>query len=440
MKIFIVDERVPCKLSELRQPPFRKPLADLRTAVSLGVDVAAVPMIAGWRLATDTGFWYVEDLRLIERLAAGAVVPQRLVPTEIAELEELNAADMLTSGDSRAGVLKRFDQGASYRHLYAPNETSWFAMSPLHLELDLTNRCNQCCIHCCRESSPSASTDGELTTRELLFLLNDAAEIGVDEVSFLGGEPTLQPHLIELAYFARKRGIHRLNLATNALALDADLLSLARSLFSNIQVSLHGASAETHEAVVRHSGAYERVLKNIARLVERGANVVLAFTVMRSNLRELNAAVVLARELGVTGIRFIPLADEGLGRTLPALVAEDYVQAGALIRAAQERSLDLDIASGGFPTDEETPSTALFYGCIAGLTKLYVNARGVVGGCSLLGVQELSVRGRSLLDVWHDRTMRRSRRRLSCDCPFVTRCAGGCLSVPKHNRAMSLGG
>ncbi|MBK1702155.1 hypothetical protein [Thiococcus pfennigii] len=89
-----------------------------------------------------------------------------------------------------------------------------------------------------------------------------------------------------------------MNLATNTLVIGHELEETAAALFSAIQVGLHGAKSETYEAIV-------------PRLVARGANIVLAFTVMPSNRAELTDVLALSRALGVRGIRFIPLAAEG---------------------------------------------------------------------------------------------------------------------------------
>lgn len=434
---FVVDERVPCRLQQLRPPQApRVALAESHRPVYLAVPTAAVPFIRGYRLGAPAGAWFVEDLRLVRQLAEEGVVPAGLDAAGRAELEALNAAGLLSPDPARRQALRLCDQGERYRHLYEPDLCSWFALSPISLELDLTNLCNQRCVHCCRASSPQVRVDLELSTREWLRLLDEAAEIGVDEVSFLGGEPTLHPHLIELAYFARKRGIHQLNLATNALSLSEELVEVAAALFTYIQVSLHGARAETHEAIVRHPGAFERVVHNVSRLKAHGARVVLAYTVMASNRGELPAMLAVARGLQVDGIRFIPLADEGRGHQLPSLGMTDYGEVGEFIREAREGAPGLSVSSGGFPTGEETPAGALFYGCAAGLSKLYLNAQGRAGGCSLLGAERIPGRSRPLIEIWHDEDMRRTRRRVDCDCPFVSQCAGGCLSVPKHGRAI----
>ncbi|MBC6447570.1 radical SAM protein [Actinokineospora sp. HBU206404] len=62
------------------------------------------------------------------------------------------------------------------------------------LWLELTGRCQLNCTHCYADSGPSKS-HGAMTTSDWLLLIDDAAEIGVREIQFIGGEPTLHPAL-----------------------------------------------------------------------------------------------------------------------------------------------------------------------------------------------------------------------------------------------------
>jgi len=432
MERFLIDERVPCSLPELRQERVRLPFERPETTVFLGATVKVVPMLEGYRLSSMLGAYYVDRLHTIEALSERGLIPANCDENQRIELEQMHADGLLTVQAEARQRHTLFDHGEAYRPLYDPDQTSWFSMSPVTLELDLTNRCNLTCVHCCRDSSPRADVAEEMTSREVFNLLDQAADIGVDEVCFLGGEPSLHPHLFHLAYFVRKRGIDNLMLATNALEIREEWLEPLSVLFTSIQISLHGASAATHEAIVRRRGAFEKVLTNVRRLTSRGANISLACTVLESQLQELQGILDLARGLGVNEIRLIPLADEGRGHCLPPLQWNDYQKVGEFIANARNDDTGPWVGSGGFPTGERVAETALYYGCAAGLTKLHLNARGIATGCSLLESNGLDGRNTPLLELWHSDQMRLMRRRVECDCPYVSRCAGGCLSVPNN--------
>ncbi len=432
MERFIIEERVPCSLPELHQERVRLPFEWPEATFYLGTQIKVVPMLEGYRLSSIHGAYYIDHLNTIEVLSERGLIPMDCDDDQRIELEQMHAAGMLTTQAADRGRYTLFDQGETYRSLYDPDQTSWMSMSPATLELDLTNRCNLKCVHCCRDSSPNEDVAGEMTSRELFNLLDEAADIGVDTVSFLGGEPTLHPHLLHMAYLVRKRGIDNLMLATNALEIHEKWLDPMSVLFTSIQISLHGASAATHEAIVDRKGAFEKVLTNVRRLTSRGANISLACTVLESRPKELEGMLELARDLGVTEIRLIPLADVGRGHCLPALQWDDYQQVGEFIANARKDDTGLLVGSGGFPTGEGATETALYYGCAAGLTKLHLNARGFATGCSLLESHGLDGRNIPLLDIWHSDQMRLMRRRVDCDCVYVSRCAGGCLSVPNN--------
>jgi radical SAM protein with 4Fe4S-binding SPASM domain len=429
MERFVIEERVPCCLPELYQEQFRLPFEQPKARQYLGVPVKVVPMFEGYRLSTRVGVFSVENLDIIEALSTQGMRPSECSDDQLDELEQMHANGMLTDQSCMRYRPILFDQGEAYRHLYTPKQCCWFAMSPVCLELDLTSRCNLTCIHCCRESSPNTDTTVEMSSQELFMLLDQAVDTGVDEISFLGGEPTQHPHLLQLAYFVRKRGIDKLMLATNALEIHENWLEPLAILFTHIQISLHGASAKTHEAIVRRKGAFKQVLSNVRKLRSKGACITLACSVLESRPQELKRMLELAQDLGVAEIRFIPLSNQGRGNHLPPLQWQDYQKIGELISEARSNNNELLIGSGGFPTGEQTLPTALYYGCAAGLSKLHLSAKGLATGCSLLENPAFDARNQMLLKIWHSDMIRSMRKRVDCNCAYVDRCAGGCLSV-----------
>ncbi len=431
MERFVIEERLPCALPELHRERVRREFEHPAQTVYLRAPIKVLPLLEGYRLSTAAGVFYVDRIDTIEQLSTDGLSPRSCDSDQIDELEQLHAAGLVTAERAERRRHTLFEQGEEYRRLYDVDQSTWFSMSPVTLEIDLTNRCNQSCVHCCRNSSPWVDVASEMTSREQFIAIDQAAEIGVDEVCFLGGEPTLHPHLMELAYLVRKRGIDNLMLATNALVLRDQWIGPLSVLFSSIQISLHGSSAGTHETIVGRTGAFARVLANVERMTARGANISLACTVLEPKLDELEKLRILATNLGVNELRLIPLSEEGRGQCLPPLTWQAYQDVGDYIAdLAVGGNDDLKVTSGGFPTAVDAASDALFFGCSAGLTKLHLDARGVATGCSLLGGDGLDGRNVPLLEIWHSSRMRSMRTRVKCNCPYAVRCAGGCLSVP----------
>ena len=70
-------------------------------------------------------------------------------------------------------------------------------VSPIlgQLDIELTERCNNDCIHCCINlpMADSAALVRELDTAEVERILEEAASLGALEVRFTGGEPLAAP-------------------------------------------------------------------------------------------------------------------------------------------------------------------------------------------------------------------------------------------------------
>ncbi|MBR0131314.1 MAG: radical SAM protein, partial [Firmicutes bacterium] len=75
--------------------------------------------------------------------------------------------------------------------------------------------CNQKCVHCYAAGQPQ-SDEAELSTEEWKRIIDKCREIGVPQITFTGGEPTMREDLFELIRHARWF-ISRLN--TNGIKL-----------------------------------------------------------------------------------------------------------------------------------------------------------------------------------------------------------------------------
>ena len=79
--------------------------------------------------------------------------------------------------------------------------------TPLALIAELTHRCPLHCVYC---SNPLElqSRGFELSTEVWSRVLREAAEAGVMQVDFTGGEPLARPDLVELVRAARAAGLY----------------------------------------------------------------------------------------------------------------------------------------------------------------------------------------------------------------------------------------
>ena len=110
---------------------------------------------------------------------------------------------------------------------------------PLAVLAELTHRCPLQCPYCSNPVELDRS-GSELTTEEWKKVLTELAEIGVLQIHFSGGEPTVRKDLVELVQHASDVGLYS-NLITSAVLLTREKLSaLADAGLYHVQISFQG--------------------------------------------------------------------------------------------------------------------------------------------------------------------------------------------------------
>jgi hypothetical protein len=105
----------------------------------------------------------------------------------------------------------------------------WHGRRPLlgQLDIELTERCNNACIHCCINlpEDDVAARNREMDTDFVKDVITQAADLGCMTVRFTGGEPLLREDLTELYEFTRRLGMQVI-LFTNARLITSELAAL----------------------------------------------------------------------------------------------------------------------------------------------------------------------------------------------------------------------
>ena len=172
-------------------------------------------------------------------------------------------------------------------------ETSiWKGRAPLlgRLDIELTERCNNNCIHCCI-NLPADDLDAkkkELSTKQIKGILKEAISLGCLAARFTGGEPLLREDFEELYVFARKHGL-KVILFTNATLMTSHLAELFARMppLEKIEVSVYGMNKNSYEAVTGTPGSFEAAFRGINLLLEYKVPFVVKGAMLPSNKDEL---------------------------------------------------------------------------------------------------------------------------------------------------------
>ncbi len=171
------------------------------------------------------------------------------------------------------------------------NYRLWEHGVPLLIELDieLTERCNNDCIHCCINLPPCAreARARELTTAEMKRILDEAAGLGCLTVHYTGGEPLLRGDFEELYLYARRLGM-KVGLHTNARLLTPRLADLfAKVPTVPIEITVYGMRAESYEAVSRAPGSFGQFRRGVDLLLERHVPFIVKGALLPPNRAEM---------------------------------------------------------------------------------------------------------------------------------------------------------
>jgi pyrroloquinoline quinone biosynthesis protein E len=174
--------------------------------------------------------------------------------------------------------------------------------NPLALVAELTHRCPLHCVYC---SNPIElqSRSSELPTEVWSRVFKEAAEAGVLQADFTGGEPLARPDIVDLVRSARAAGLY-VSLITSGLPLDeAKLEALVQAGLDHFQLSFQGAGEETANDI-SGTKSHPQKLRVLQWLKRYRIGLTLNFVIHRRNIHELEEMLAIVAESGTGGVEF----------------------------------------------------------------------------------------------------------------------------------------
>ena len=182
-------------------------------------------------------------------------------------------------------------------------------------ELLLSYDCNAKCAFCYNPPlTPEVLAQSVPFARAAAMLAKARAD-GYDGVWLTGGDPTLRPDLAKLLLLSKKLGFRRIQIGTNAVRLAKEPYAerLVRAGLNYARVSLHAATPAVHDELLALPGAFDKAVRGIENLRDRGVYVGLNFVVTSRNYAELPGFFELALDrLGIRDFDVIFLHHRGM--------------------------------------------------------------------------------------------------------------------------------
>lgn len=190
---------------------------------------------------------------------------------------------------------------------------------PVSIELVPTERCNLNCLSCWRQGWDKEKLEEryaqEMSDERLLKLIDEAAEIGVKEIAFVGGgEPLYRSVTPKLIRKIKGYGME-CDLVTNGALFTKDFIEeMVKIGVDRVKFSIDGVDAETHDYLRGVEGTFKKVMANIEHfarmkttLNSEKPRLLFNTVISNKNYRQLPDIVKLGDSVGLNGIGLLPL-------------------------------------------------------------------------------------------------------------------------------------
>jgi len=317
---------------------------------------------------------------------------------------------------------------------------------PIYAVWEITLACDLACRHC--GSRAGRDRPDELSTAECLDLVDQMAELGVKEVSLIGGEAYLRDDWIQILERIRDHGMMPL-LTTGGRGLTAERCAAAAEAgLLSTSVSIDGIE-ETHDRLRGVKGSYESAMRAFDNLRAAGIKVSANTQINRLSMPQMPEILEKIIEAGVHSwqiqltVAMGRAADEPEVLLQPYDLLELFPMLGRLKARCDEAGVRLWPGNniGYFGPYESVLRGTMPRGhmasCGAGRATLGIEADGAIKGCPSLPTDRWvggNIKDRSLREIWEQTEPLRYTRDRTVDdlwgycrdCYYNDICRAGC--------------
>ena len=324
-----------------------------------------------------------------------------------------------------------------------PVDREW---RPLYAVWEITLACDLACRHC--GSRAGHARPEELSTAECLDLVNQIADLGVQEVTIIGGEAYLREDWVEILAAIRGRGMQA-TMTTGGRGVTPERAEAAAAAgLMSASISIDGAEA-THDRLRGVTGSYRSALDALKNLRSAGVKVSTNTQINRLSMPELPEVLETIGAAGVHSWQLQLTVAMGRAADEPDVLLQPYdlLELFPLLAKLKERADELGVRIwpgnnlGYFGPYESvlrgTTPKGHMAGCGAGRSTLGIEADGAIKGCPSLQTGAWTggnIRDDKLQDIWERAEPLRYTRSRTVDdlwgycrtCYYADECRAGC--------------
>jgi MoaA/NifB/PqqE/SkfB family radical SAM enzyme len=171
------------------------------------------------------------------------------------------------------------------------------------VEIQLGHMCNNRCVFCVSGQETALGRARPLDVAPIVAEIEKAYAGGHRKITLLGGEPTLQPGFLDVVRRAVALGFEEIVVFTNGAKtareayIDEILATGGRFTW---RIAIQGATKASHERTTLKDGSFDRILRTMATLRDKGERVTVNMCVVQSNYASVSELPALLLPFGVT--------------------------------------------------------------------------------------------------------------------------------------------
>ncbi|MFP3040274.1 radical SAM protein [Treponema primitia] len=230
------------------------------------------------------------------------------------------------------------------------------------LQVELTSRCNERCIHC---YIPHENKISDIDPGLFRETLDQCRDMGLLNLTLSGGEPMLHPRFPDFLQTAKEYDFS-INILSNLTLLNGETIAeMKANRLSSVQVSLYSMNADIHDSITKMPGSFEKTKTAILQLIENDIPLQISCPTMKQNkdsyvdvlnwahehkVRAITDYIMMARYDHTTGNLDNRLSLEEVEAVINDIIGHDIdyqvEMANAGIEQADKRDMGDDIACG----------------------------------------------------------------------------------------------
>jgi radical SAM protein with 4Fe4S-binding SPASM domain len=311
---------------------------------------------------------------------------------------------------------------------------SYAYTAPLRMDMALTFRCNNDCVHC-YAGGPHETP--EMTTQQWKEAIDRLSNIGVFTLTFTGGEPTLREDLPQLLRYAQDKGIVT-GLITNGRNLKdkAYVETLEKAGLDFVQVTLESHKPAVHDLMTAAKGSWKATVEGIRNAVNSQIYVTTNTTLSKHNAASFLDTIDFIKGLGVNAFGCNSLIYSGKASEVSqdfALTTEELTE---LLPKIRGKANQLGLKFLWYTPTQYCKFDPVQHGlgvksCTAALINMCVGPNGDVYPCQSYFESLGNILKDDWKTIWNHPTAQKIRSRAyveeKCkDCPQLQVCGGGC--------------